>query len=248
MRELLAQFGSADQINTLSEDEIARALLGAMKRRLRQPTSGLPNREHAVGELFGVGGGSFRVVADPVLQPQLERKFRKAWKKLEEQDLIEPEDGMNGRNGFVRLTPLGLEADTAVDAEPIRIRALLKDEMIHPKLRGEPLTRFRNGKYGNAVFEALKIVEIEVRAAAGRRDDEHGVALMEAAFNENEGELSDATETVIARRALKRFASGAIGRFKNPDSHTHRQLSGPMEAIEELMTASRLLRYVDEAR
>jgi len=91
MRELVAKFGSPERVNTLTEDEIARSLLEAMKQRRKDPIAGMANREHAAGELFGVGGSNFTAIADHNLQPQLERKFRKAWDKLEEQDLIEPE-------------------------------------------------------------------------------------------------------------------------------------------------------------
>ena len=143
---------------------------------------------------------------------------------------------------------MGLEADAKVDLEEIRIRALLKDEMLHPSLRGEPLSRFRNGRYGNAVFEAMKIVEVEVRGATGRREDEYGVVLMQAAFNESSGRLSRDTEGIPSRRALQNLFAGALGCFKNPDSHTERVMSGPMEAMEELLLASRLMRFVDERR
>jgi hypothetical protein len=42
--------------------------------------------------------------------------------------------------------------------------------------------------------------------------------------------------------------AGALARFRNPGAHTRRSIAGVLEAMEELMVASRLLRIVDERR
>jgi hypothetical protein len=47
-------------------------------------------------------------------------------------------------------------------------------------------------------------------------------------------------------KALPKLFAGAVGRFRNPSTHTHRNFPNPHEAIEELMVASRLLRFLDE--
>jgi hypothetical protein len=37
-----------------------------------------------------------------------------------------------------------------------------------------------------------------------------------------------------------------MGGFRNPSTHTHRSFPNLLEAMEELMLASRLLRFLDE--
>src|SRR5215471_11679923 len=61
-------------------------------------------------------------------------RFRRAFESLEQDRLIEPASGMNGTNGFLVLTPEGREAvKTPVNLETVRMRNLLKPEMLHPK-------------------------------------------------------------------------------------------------------------------
>jgi hypothetical protein len=81
-------------------------------------------------------------------------------------DLAEPADDMNGRNGHVVLTEKGKVTTERTDFERIWVRGLLREEMLHPLLRGRIFGYFTNDDPGIAVFEAFKTVEIEVRAAA----------------------------------------------------------------------------------
>jgi len=48
--------------------------------------------------------------------------------------------------------------------------------------------------------------------------------------------------------ALAGLFAGALNRFRNPGAHTRRTFQDVLEAMEELMFASRLLRIVDERR
>jgi uncharacterized protein (TIGR02391 family) len=230
----------------MPEEVLARAILDAMKVRERHPTDGMANRNTLPVELFNHAISTGAVQPHQrALQDQLERSCRRALDYLDRNRLIEPAPGMNGANGYVLLTPEGRALNNPVDFDQLRTRAWLRPEMLHPKLRGKPYKDFQDGHLGSAVFEAFKIVEIETREAAGLADTEIGQNMMLKVYGEN-GALTDPSESEAMRNALARLAAGALGRFKNPGSHTHRTFDDALEAIEELMLASRLLRFVDQ--
>jgi hypothetical protein len=60
----------------------------------------------------------------------------------------------------------------------------------------------------------------------------------------------EAFKTVERKCALRPefAAAGALARFRNPDTHTRRAFADVLEAMEELMIASRLLRIVAGCR
>lgn len=154
---------------------------------------------------------------------------------------------MNGRNGYMVLTDKGKITTERTDFERIRVRGLLREEMLHPLLRGRIFGYFTNDDLGTSVFEAFKTVEIEVRAAGGYSEKEHGKALMFKAFAPS-GRLAKPGDDKSDCEALAGLFAGVLSRFRNPGGHTHRTFQDVLEAMEELMLASRLLRIVDERR
>ena len=242
-RRLLQIVPSADGLLALTPDELAWALLEDMQARLSDPIAGMANREHLAGSLHPFGFQPNPQQHDVI--NRLNRAGRNAFGLLERWELIEPADDMNGRNGFVVLTPKGRGTTERTDFERVRVRGLLKAEMLHPLLRGKPYEDFAADHLDAAVLEAFKTVEIEVRAAAQRPDSEHGKDLMFRAFAVN-GPLSKTGETRSQCEALAGLFAGALARFRNPGAHTRRTFADVLEAMEEMMVASRLLRIVDE--
>lgn len=242
MRELLKSIGSPANLLDLTREELAYALLRSMQERQHHPVQRV-NRESAVSELFSLTG-SISPMEQRRLETKLEPAFRKAFEQLEVWDLIEPEPGMNGKNGYMQLTEKGEQSNAQVDFENLRQRRLLVPEMLHSKLRGDVHADFLAGKFGKAVFGAFKIVEMEVRGAAGLSEREHGAKLMQIAFNEQNGPLTDPAEDPTQQKALRLLFEGAFGRFRNPEGHTDRTFADPMEPMQELMLASRLLRLL----
>ena len=247
MQELLAKISSPKELLRLTPAELAWAMLEAMRQRKMDPIRGMANRDAAVTELFRVGDPN---AASPILQRQLEKDlrtaFRKGFRQLEEWELIESAEGENGKNGFVMLTEKGVGADARTDFEAVRQRGLLAPEMLHRLLRNDIYSDFQSGQFGKAVFGAFKVVEIEVRRAARRPDGEFGNELIRIAFNETNGPLTDMTEKKSAREALKMLFAGSLARFRNPEGHIFREFSDAFEPMQELMLASRLLRIVEE--
>lgn len=247
MRELLCK-STSKEIAALSQHDLQRAILNAMAERARDRTGGMVNLHQPAAEIINHAAAieNLPYQERQELSARLERNFRRAFDALQQTGLIEPALGMNGANGFMVLTPEGKKAaEEPLDFELVRIRRRLLPDMLHPKLRGKPYEDFANGHPTSAIQEAYKIVDIEVGTAA-KITGSYGVNLMLQAFDHNKGPLTDMTENEPTRRALARLFAGAIGRFRNSSTHTDRTFHDLHEAIEDLMVASRLLRFLDE--
>ena len=243
-RRLLQIVPVADDLLAMSPDELAWALLEDMQARERDPISGKAHRTLLSNSFTPQ---QFRAALPSEVVNRLHKAGRSAFAMLERCELIEPADGENGENGYVVLTPKGRGTTERTDFERVRVRGLLKAEMLHPLLRGKPYEDFTADHLDAAVLEAFKTVEIEVRAAARRPDSEHGKDLMFRAFTVN-GPLAKPGETKPQCEALAGLFAGALARFRNPGAHTRRTFADVLEAMEEMMVASRLLRIVDERR
>ena len=71
--------------------------------------------------------------------------------------------------------------------------------------------------------------------------------LMYKAFALN-GPLAAPGDDKTTCEALAGLFAGALNRFRNPGAHTNRTFQDVLEAMEELMFGSRLLRIVDARR
>lgn len=118
-------------------------------------------------------------------------------------------------------------------------------ESLHVSIREDVWALYHRGKYDTAVFEAMKAVEVTVRNAAAMPASLLGVKLMRAAFAPENGPLSDMKVDSGERVARMELFAGAIGSYKNPQSHRKVALDDPDEAAEIIMLANHLLRIVD---
>jgi uncharacterized protein (TIGR02391 family) len=114
---------------------------------------------------------------------------------------------------------------------------------------------FLRGKYDTAIFEAFREVEVAVREAGRFGPDDYGTDLMRAAFKPAEkkgqvttpGTLTDTQLPVAEQEAMANLFAGAIGLYKNPQSHRHVP-AHPEDAAEVIVFASQLLWIVDRLK
>jgi uncharacterized protein (TIGR02391 family) len=245
-RYLLGIVQSPENIPAMTSEELAYALLEDMQARLENPIAGMLNRNSVAEGIMSVA--SFQWMQSPrEVATRINKPAREAIALLERWGLAEPADGMNGRNGYMVLTERGKSTTERTDFERIRMRGFLREDMLHPLLQGRIYNYFAADDLGTAVFEAFKTVEIEVSGAGHYGEKEIGKTLMCKAFSPK-GPLSKPQDDKGDCDALAGLFAGSLHRFRNPGGHMHRSFQDVLEAMEELMLASRLLRIVDERR
>lgn len=168
-----------------------------------------------------------------------------AWMWLEGQGLLTPvvDRNLNPHPQERVLSRRGRQL--ALDPRRALSARSLPQEGLHALLRDDVWALFHRGKYDTAVFEAMKAVEVRVREASGLPAKDVGTALMRKAFEPAAGPLTDQAAEAAEREARSALFAGAIGSYKNPQSHRKVALDDPDEAAEIIMLACHLLRIVD---
>lgn len=176
----------------------------------------------------------------------VETAISEALEWLKRELLILPAPGVQVHGGHMVFGRRVGEILQTKDLSTFRAASDFPKNLLHPKIADKVWLCLARNELEDAVFAAVKAVEIAVREASGLTADDIGVNLMRAAFNEDKGSLSDMDAGKGERLAMREFFSGTIGVFKNPSSHRDVPLALG-EAREIAMTASLLLRIVDRA-
>jgi uncharacterized protein (TIGR02391 family) len=121
---------------------------------------------------------------------------------------------------------------------------------IHPDFPPKVRSLFDDGYFEQAVFEAFKFIEKEVKRVSNV-NGKTGYNLMMDAFNETNAKIqlnSLRTESEIdEQRGYKYIFAGAAAGIRNPRGHEIDIGDTPDEALDYLALASLLLRRLDSA-
>lgn len=123
----------------------------------------------------------------------------------------------------------------------------LPENFVHSSFVGDVLPLFLQGRYDLSLFEAFHLLEINIREAAALGAELIGTGLAARAFHPQQGPLTDQAAEGGERQALMNLMTGALGSYKNPQSHRHVGLDAS-EAREMLLRPSHLLKIVDSRR
>ena len=164
---------------------------------------------------------------------------------LEAQGLIIP-DPTQGTNTSERiLSRRARRFQNEAEFANYAVARLLRRETLHPRIADKVWLAFMRGEFDAAVFQAMKSVEVSVRAKARLGNNLIGVSLMREAFAPERGVLTDTEAEKGEQVARMELFAGAIGSYKNPHSHRDVNLYDPSEAVEIILLANHLLRIVD---
>lgn len=232
-----------DLLVTMEPEELAASILMAIPE-MAKSNQDMVSRPNLLSSLFAVGNDG-QAAFPTASRDAVEQAVTEAWVWLEVQGLLIPAPGMNGQNGWRKLSRRASKIKDKRDFQQFSATRFLRKEYLHTMIADTVWAAFLRGEYDVAVFQAMKAVEVSVRAAAGLPDSDVGVHLVRKAFHPETGQLTDKNVQVSEREATVNLFAGAIGLYKNPQSHRDVTLNDPIEAMEVVMMANHLLRIVD---
>ena len=176
---------------------------------------------------------------------EISRAVSEAWMVLEREALVARDFSQSYVYYFISRK--GEKLKTIEDFESYRRSRVLPREILHPQISETAWGAFLRGDYEIAVLTAFRQVEIEVRSAGKYGDNMYGHPLMRKAFDPENGPLTDRNLQKGEREGVAELYSGSIRVFKNPPSHRGVEIKIE-EAVEAIMFANWLLKYVDTRR
>jgi uncharacterized protein (TIGR02391 family) len=236
-----AHFQTAEELLGAPDRELERVLLRYVALITQDKMRRMATRDGTVTELFGLGGYEYSK------KSAVEKRIGRAWKALENADLIEEPDPDNGKNGFRVVSEAGRTVNTDANFAAAMLHSRFRRDMFHASLPDAAWNAFQARDYDTAVFEAFKWIEISVRKKGGFAETDYGVRLMQKAFDPNNGPLRDKAATKGRREARLKLFEGAFGELRNPKAHQDPKITDPLVAVEEMMTAGALQRIVETA-
>jgi len=186
-------------------------------------------------------------------QPEVNLALMEAWAWLKGAGFLVEKPSSVG--GWFLISRRGKLITSRDDFAAYRQAALLPKTQLHPLIATKVYPAFLRGEYDTAVFQAFREVEVAVREAGKFGPKDYGTDLMHAAFRPaaknnqpvTPGPLTDTQLPTAEQEAMARLFAGAIGLYKNPQSHRHVPANAE-DAAEVIVFASQLLRIVDRLK
>ncbi len=183
-------------------------------------------------------------------QPDVNLALMEAWAWLQSAGLLVEKASSTG--GWFFVSRRAKQITSRDDFAAYRKAGLLPKAQLHPLIVSKVYPAFMRGEYDTAVFQAFREVEVAVRTAGKFGANDYGTHLMREAFKPAEkkgqavtpGPLADTQQSTAEQEAMANLFAGAIGLYKNPQSHRHVP-THPEDAAEVIVFASQLLRIVD---
>lgn len=244
MRDLATDIPDADVLLGLTPEELGGRLLFLIRKRAQPANKFSPYNLSA--ELWHPA--AFGNQPYPLhLREQITLALAEAWGWLVAQGLLVPAIDASG-SGWYQLSRRALSFENPTEFATFVGARMVPKESLHPRISDRAWFGFMRSEFDTAVFQAMKAVEVSVRQASGLPESLVGVQLMRKAFDPENGPLTDMQAEKGEREACSALFAGAIGMYKNPQSHRDVNLDNPGEAAEIIMMANHLLRVIDARR
>ncbi|PSM19841.1 TIGR02391 family protein [Nitratireductor sp. StC3] len=244
MFDLAKAIPDPDLVLAMEPEELAAKLLFLIKQRLSAGDHPYAHLGNYINELTTKDrNGNYPYPLER--REELRVAIAEAWNWLEVNGLLIAAEGSNGQSGF---RVLGRRAQHIADASTFaefQATRMLRKELLHRRIADRVWSAFLRGEFDGAVFQAMKAVEVYVREAGGFGQDLLGVKLMQEAFKPKDGPLTDNDSEGGEQVSRMQLFCGAMGSYKNPNSHRDVDMNDPAEALEIILLANHLLRIVD---
>ena len=237
----------ADDLLALDVEELAGVLLTHLNSYGAGSGSAAVQHDRISGHNFFMNPFSEYL---PARHTEIRRALMEAWGWLQGAGLLVRDPEQSADWFFVSRRAKQLKS--RADFTAYREASLLTKRRLHPLIATKVYPAFLRGEYDTAVFQAFREVEVAVRRAGNLPDDLVGRELMREAFrpaNPNKasitpGPLTDTTLPAAEQEGMASLFVGAIGLYKNPQSHRNVPTDA-VDAAEVIVFASHLLRMVD---
>lgn len=244
MREVALLYGTAiDELMGMEPDEVGMLLLPAFvaQEKAQQDLNEWTVVNDARSQAREGGADADLAVAAAAV-------IAEGWKWLENQGFLvmHPKNGGNWRV----LSRAAKSVNPEDHVREGRSLGVLRNAELDPELRQHVFPNMRVGQYDVAVFAAFRLVEDRVRFEVNLGPSDIGSQMMKAVFRTPDGVLCDPALDRGEAVARMELFSGAIGTYKNPNSH---RVAGPEavqaeEAAEAVLLANNLLRILERAK
>jgi len=151
----------------------------------------------------------------------------------------EPPEEVGGEKRLQKM-----DGEKSITITPEKEAFHMSFKSLHPKIIEKCSRLFDIEHYDEAIFNGMKVVEEEVRKKSGANLELIGVKLITYAMRASDPILSFGPVAGERESALFLFR-GALGCFKNPNSHRFQNTNNAIIAFECLSFASLLMKMLD---